>query len=472
MTLKAFERKARFLFWVSRGFVLRHFLKFILIVGVGLAVFFLFNKTAGFKKLTTPSHQEAIIGRYHPDKLPDRVLVSLSQGLTKIDQQGRVQGDLAKSWEVKDGGKVFVFHLGDNLTWNDGTPIVSSDLNIAFDNIKITYPDKNSIQFELTDPFAPFPGLLSKPVFNKKTNLGTGIYKLNKTRIAKDGYLETLDLVATRSGLPNIKFKFYPNKDQAILALKMGEVDGIADCQCAGDFANWPNIASFKSTDFGKFVAVFFNTQDILLSNKEIRQSLAFATKKDNLPGSRAVGPIPQNSIYFNPNLKSYDYNLEKAKELIKDLPKEQRVVTLKTLPSFENLAKSIASDWQQLDFTVKVEVSENLDNNFQALVAGQQFSPDPDQYTLWHSTQEKTNITKIKHPKIDKLLEDGRKTVDEEKRKEIYFDLQKTLVDETPAIFLYHPDSIYVTKKKTEDNLKKINGVLQNFWPFESKQS
>ncbi|MDD3998930.1 MAG: hypothetical protein PHR98_02415, partial [Candidatus Shapirobacteria bacterium] len=58
----------------------------------------------------------------------------------------------------------------------------------------------------------------------------------------------------------------------------------------------------------------------------------------------------------------------------------------------------------------------------------------------FWHSTQTKTNITKINHPPIDKLLEEGRQTFDQQERKKIYQEFQKILLEESPAIFLKYP--------------------------------
>jgi ABC-type transport system substrate-binding protein len=61
----------------------------------------------------------------------------------------------------------------------------------------------------------------------------------------------------------------------------------------------------------------------------------------------------------------------------------------------------------------------------------------DPDQYLFWHSTQTKTNLTQTNNPKIDKLLEEGRQTFDQQERKKIYQEFQKILLEECPAIFL-----------------------------------
>ena len=64
----------------------------------------------------------------------------------------------------------------------------------------------------------------------------------------------------------------------------------------------------------------------------------------------------------------------------------------------------------------------------------------DPDQYFYWHSTQNLGNIAKYKNVRVDKLLEDGRSTLDFKARKDIYDDFQKVITDDMPAYFLYYP--------------------------------
>jgi peptide/nickel transport system substrate-binding protein len=71
----------------------------------------------------------------------------------------------------------------------------------------------------------------------------------------------------------------------------------------------------------------------------------------------------------------------------------------------------------------------------------------DPDQYMLWHSSQQ-NNISNYKNLRIDKLLEDGRQTQDQDQRVKLYEDFQKYLLDDPPATFLYFP-YVYDIKRK-----------------------
>ena len=116
------------------------------------------------------------------------------------------------------------------------------------------------------------------------------------------------------------------------------------------------------------------------------------------------------------------------------------------TLPFLER-AEEIARAWTQIGVKTNVKVATIIPENFQALLVGQERPADPDQYSLWHSTQ-KSNITHYSSPKVDKLLEDGRRTMDENKRLEIYRDFQRFLVEDSPAAFLEHLTTYNVKRK------------------------
>ena len=128
-----------------------------------------------------------------------------------------------------------------------------------------------------------------------------------------------------------------------------------------------------------------------------------------------------------------------------KGLFDKQSRIELATIPSLLSYAEEIKEDWEKLGLEVKVKSVFSLDE-FEALLITQEVPVDPDQYLLWHSTQ-KMNISGYKSPKIDNLLEEGRKTLDQEKRKEAYLDFQRFLVEDTPAIFLFHPTLYTVSR-------------------------
>ena len=117
-------------------------------------------------------------------------------------------------------------------------------------------------------------------------------------------------------------------------------------------------------------------------------------------------------------------------------------------MPNLLKTAEKIAEEWRNIGMTVEIEVVTSVPQDYEAFLATVDIPKDPDQYSLWHSTQTGTNISRFKNPRIDKLLEDGRTELDQEARKKIYLDFQRFIVEDVPAIFLYHPTFYTVTRK------------------------
>ena len=112
------------------------------------------------------------------------------------------------------------------------------------------------------------------------------------------------------------------------------------------------------------------------------------------------------------------------------------------------DLAESIATSWREtLGVQVDVKVVSGVTSDYQIILAD--FTPpvDPDQYSIWHSTQP-TNFTHFSNLKIDKLLEDGRRTSDQKLRQEIYQDFQRFLLEDCPAVFLFKSNSYTLSRQ------------------------
>jgi peptide/nickel transport system substrate-binding protein len=99
------------------------------------------------------------------------------------------------------------------------------------------------------------------------------------------------------------------------------------------------------------------------------------------------------------------------------------------------------------LSVNIKIFSSQNL-KDFDFFLSIFQIPPDPDQYVFWHSTQKNAIFFGYKNVKVDKLLEDGRNTLDINQRKKIYQEYQKVIADDPPGLFLYHP-YVYIIRKK-----------------------
>ena len=232
------------------------------------------------------------------------------------------------------------------------------------------------------------------------------------------------------------------------IAYELGDIDVIEELSSKESIANWKSTTISPNSRYDRVVALYFNTKDPLLTEKSIRQALGFAVP--DLGFEHAYSPISKTSWAYTDGVKKYLYDETTAKKLLAGAKISSRsaTLTISTFAPFVEIAQKIASSWSSIGIPTTVQVVNTI-GPFQVLLASLSLPPDPDQYQLWHSTQTATNLTGYVNVKIDKLLEDGRKELDREKRKKIYSDFAKRLVEDAPAVFLYYPTTYTVTRAK-----------------------
>ena len=437
-------KKIRYFVRLTLAFLKRF--KGLLLLGTifGILSFFVirFASSAFFYR---GSEVIGIPGRYTPETLPESILNLIADGLTSIDQNGIVAPSLARSWETKDDGKTWVFYLKEGIYWHDGEPLTSKSVIYEFSDVSIEKPDNLTLIFKLKNPFSPYPSVVSKPTFRKGL-IGTDKWRVKKI-VVSGGFVQKLTIVDNDKN--KITYRFYPTEDRAKLAFKLGEVDKLYELFNPKPFLNW-NTASITSLDnSNEVVTIFFNTKDPVLSDKSLRQALSYSIDKDTLSDSRAFSPINPNSWAYNPLVKKYNLDLQRASELQEEVEEGLKTQTIKlvTSPILLEEAEKIASDWRKIGINTLVQVSSIIPSQFQAYLTILDIPKDPDQYSLWHSTQTSTNISGLSNPRIDKLLEDGRSQLAFEERKKIYLDFQRFLLEDPPAVFLFHPRTFSVSR-------------------------
>ncbi|MEX0621649.1 MAG: ABC transporter substrate-binding protein [Candidatus Woykebacteria bacterium] len=450
---------------------------------------------------------EGVVGNpAHPNPLFDstetqRDISSLIfRGLTRIGADGNLLPDLAESYEKKSETE-FIFYLREDVYWHDGEKFTADDVvytvklaqNPDYDSIlvenfrdvEIEKIDQYTVRFGLNEAFTPFPystavGIIPEhiPLSGYKP-IGTGDF-----RVVKIGDRE---IILTNPKM-NLKFRFYPSFEEARTALKLGEIHALGglspqEIEMIKKFGGknfYSHVLPFRQ------VVVFFNTKHRALRDKNVRQALSFAVDKKTvreLVGG-ATAKLASNHLalgsWVGVSKERYTYNLNKARRALeaagyskgeetwenKEGPLVLTIVTADD-PELNSIANLLKEFWGRLGIKVSVKITEidtlrdNTipDRNFEVLINFQKVPLDPDQYVLWHTTQQqKANITAIASPQLDKLLEEARKSSSQEKRKEEYKLFTTLLLDEAPAIFLYYPQYIWSVSDK-------VSGIdLTNF--------
>ena len=444
------KKRFRFYWHLVWEFLRRHLaivLGLIILIGT---TFFLDLKFNLFQKKV---FRIGLTGQYETQTLPQQVTRLISQGLVTVNPDGSYSPAAAKEWQINNEGKEYVFRLQDNLVWDDGRPLVASDINYSYQDLSVTTQDKQTLIIKLQEKFSPLLTLLSQPVFKKNlVGLG-GDYKVKKVTY-QGNFVNTINLEPKINNQPFLKIKFYPDEKSLRNAFKLGEVDiiwGVAD---SGQLVYYPNIKTQTELTNQQYNAIFFNLDDDLLGFKPLRQALSYATPKPQ-GKSRAKGPISPNSWAYNDFVKTYDLDLTHAKQLLEDnkeeLPDEIKI-TLSTLPHLLETAEKTKQSWEQIGVKTNLQVVNFIPDNFQALLITQAIPQDPDQYWFWHSSQTRTNLTRLANLRIDQLLEEGRQAMDLKERREKYLDFQRFLLEEAPAVFISYPTYHYIYRQGFEN--------------------
>lgn len=177
------------------------------------------------------------------------------------------------------------------------------------------------------------------------------------------------------------------------------------------------------------------------------------------------------------------------AQSLEEKIPLKISLTTVNQ-PTLINTAEILKNQWAKLGVEVEIKTftgtsQETNDiikpRNYEALLYGEVLKKIPDPFPFWHSIQKEdpgSNLAVYENKEADKLLEDARQALDEEKRKEKLEEFQDILVGDAPAVFLYSPDYIYFANKEIRgvssglitDPSKRFNGIAN--WYINTKRA
>lgn len=451
-----FLKRRRLVIWLFKAYFKKWRKTIFLSFFFGLIIFFILKYGVNYFVPLMPFTQKesiGMVGAYTVDNLPSEILLKISSGLTYIDKNNNVLPGVAKSWEIKDEGKKYIFHLRKDLNFNDGKKLTSKEIKYNFLDVTVERPDSYTIIYNLKNKYAPFLVTVSKPVF-RKNFVGTGDYRVVSVNV-NGNFVQSINLIPVKGASKELSYQFYPTEESLKTAFVLGEVSkiiGVKNTKYENiDLASFKNAKVIKKIDYSQLVTIFYNTQDRNLSDKKLRDALSYSVPDNFESGQRNYNSFNPNSWVGKDRLIIRQQDLDHARLLLKDSEIATKSagfqIELKTLPQYKNLAMQIQNYWKQINVNVKIVVVETLPETFQAFLGEFNLPKDPDQYSLWHSSQS-TNITNYKNLRIDKLLEDGRQTIDVNQRKQIYSDFQKYLLDDSPATFLYFPYTYEITRK------------------------
>jgi peptide/nickel transport system substrate-binding protein len=437
--------------WFISAFTAKY--KYLIITGVVLSVVLGLILTKIQKILPGLSNKDVhigLVGQHSVTNLPIQITQFLNAGLTTQGKQQTTILNLAETQDIDDSDKSYTYKLKPGLTWSDGTIIKAQDINISIPKVAIETPDEQTIKFILPAKFAPFPSILNFPITNQKGLLPSPFDIKLKQKSSG-----VLTQVIVNNGTYKTFFSIYPTASQALTAYKLGQIDAIVDLPLANlssDFAGFGITNQFQNKQ--KLVLLVINHQDSSLSSKSVRQGLAYSLDLNYTQTKKALTIINPDSWVYNPLVKEYLPNSKKAGELISN----ELELELSTTPELLSVAEQIKNSITIPNLKLNIKVVSSTPENFQLLLTTFNIPQDPDQYPFWHSTQP-GNVGGSTSEKLDKLLEDGRTNLDHNTRKTTYHEFQRVFAEELPAIVLFHPQSVNLSRNQ------QISDIINTYW-------
>jgi peptide/nickel transport system substrate-binding protein len=435
----------------------------------------------------------------NPDNLNPFTMTSLVSALVTeqvydtlfiFDENLASQPNLCTELETPDP-TTYIFHLAPNAAFSDGSPLTAADVIFSLETYRnpdiggrawaqtietLEAVDDHTVKVTLTQPYAPLVGYLSwhyNPIVSKafyeanegdlsQKTMGSGPFIL--AEFVPDQVIRfTKNANYWQEGLPyldGMEWLVLPDDQARVAALRGNEVDNadFIDHQAVEPFENDPAWTIYPVSTL-THATTYINCSTGPLADARVRQAMSYAIDRNEFLQGAALG-FGQVTGYFpasdktwsipTSDLPSYQTNIDKAKELLKEAGYEEgfdvtlRVSSLYILDTAN--AQILQQQLKAVGINVNIEQMEwgNLldawvNSDFEMLNILLLGLPDPDGYAYgrYHSTSP-SNYNKISDPDLDAAVEQARGETDVEKRKALYRDIQLKLDELVPNLFYY----------------------------------
>ncbi|HEY5974301.1 MAG TPA: peptide-binding protein [Geobacteraceae bacterium] len=366
----------------------------------------------------------------------------------------------------------------------------------------VTAPDPYTVRVTYAKPFAPalaswgvaiLPAHLLEGKEITKSELarhpvGTGPYRFKEWVAGQKVVLESNhDYFEGRPYIDRLIYRVIPDTSTMYMELKAGGLDlmNLTPVQYSRQTSNLEFLERFAKYRYpaAAYTYLGYNLRNPLFTDQRVRQAITSAINKDELihgvlfgMGQLAHGPFKPGTWAHNPNIKAFPYDPARAAALLAEAGWRERNgdgILVKNGKPFQftiltnqgndarlKTAQIIQFRLKKVGIDVKIRVIEwasLLTNfidkgNFDALIMGWTITPDPDLFDVWHSSKtgpKELNFIGYKNAEVDRLIEDGRHTFDQEKRRRCYWRIQEIFAQEQPYTFLYVPDALPVVSAR-----------------------
>ena len=453
--------------------------------------------------LSSPNSLDPRIGS---DETSQRVHQLVYDYLLALDDQLRVVGGLASSWEQADP-LTYIIHLRQGVKFHDGHELTADDVVFTFGCFidpafvsprkgayrtldRVEAVDPYTVRFTLKEPFGSFPIQLVMPVVPKGAGpelrdhpIGTGPYKFVSFAVDDNVTLTAFpDYFRGKPANDGIVLKVVPDEIMRALELRKGSVDMVVNdlspdviYQLAAEKS--VTIAESPGTDYA-YVGI--NMRDPILKDKRVRHALGYAIDRqaivDHLRrglARPAIGILPPASWAFDEGVFQFTHDPARARTLLDeagyrdpdgDGPEPRLRLSLKVSTNeFIRLqAAVIQQDLKQVGIDLDVRsyefatlYADVLKGNFQLFTLQWVGVSDPDMLRrVFHSKQMPPNGFNrgyYENPEVDRLIDQAMAATSDADRRRLYVDAQRLLAEDAPYISLWYKTNVAVSRTQIE---------------------
>jgi len=462
--------------------------------------------TTGTVKDTVNIWISADIGTLDPYKTSANIDNGIEQQIFNVlvntDPNANVVPELVESWQISDDGLTYTFYLAKGVKFHNGDELKASDVEFSIKTAKespylasfttaikdVTAVDDYTVKVDLEYPYAPFlQNLASIYIVGEKSYIeagenfaknpiGSGPYKFVKHEVGQSVVLERFDDYF--EGAPKIKtvnYKVITDPNTALVAFQSGDIDvNTNPPKVSKDLLmNDPKYAAY-TLELRTLYYVLMNLNAKPFDNLLVRQAINYAIDKNNCiqvaeegMGKKADQALNDQTFGYSPDVKGYEYNIDKAKELLARAGYPDGFkVTLRTLDgNFKKNAEVIQGYLSKIGITVEIQMQEQnaliqdlMNGNYEMALMGITLGLDADNWSMVFSSNGGFNMSQYKNPEIDELFQKGAKLTDSNERIAIYKQIFQKINDDAVIVPLYNPTRLIVTAKDLK--IGELNGT------------
>jgi peptide/nickel transport system substrate-binding protein len=425
--------------------------------------------------------------------------VSIFDSLVGRDADNRIVPQLAESWRLVDD-TTWQLKLRRGVVFHDGEPFNAEAARFTFQRVldpeqkspnranmaeiaRVDVIDDYTVNLVSRQPYAPlinrlldFPMVPPKYTAEKGNQgmalkpVGTGPYRF--VELVKDDRLVVEAFDRHWRGAPKIRrivYKPIPEPFTRAAALRNNEVDLITTIppSLARELERVGGLR-VQRVPSSWIIYLGLNAFKKPLSDVLVRQALNYATDVDAIvknvlegSGRRLEGPLTPQMFGYDASVKGYAHDPARARKLLAEAGYPDGLeITLESpagrYQGDKEIAEALGGQWQKAGFKPKVQVAEwgayfkrYLGKQFQDAYLLGLGGPMQDGDELYNLVSSKGRGLYYKNERVDALFDLGRGTMDMARRRQVYRDLARAMVEDATWVFLLQQVDIYASRDR-----------------------